>query len=143
MTDLSKKRAAILSVGMLTFQLSRSLITPANSADKSLEELIGFLNAHYNPGPSEIVEQYKFHLFKARKLVELVATFLSKLYAQSVHSNFGLSLNNMLQDRLMCGINNDQMQKQLLSEPKLTFEKAIAIAQSMESAAMKSINCKV
>ena len=35
----------------------------------------------------------------------------------------------------MCGINNDQMQKRLLSKPKLTLEKATAIAQSMELAA--------
>ena len=40
----------------------------------------------------------------------------------------------MLQDRLVCGINNDQMQKRLLLKPKLTLEKAMKIAHSVESA---------
>ena len=134
-TDEGKKRATFLSVvGPSTFQLLKSLIVPANPADKSLADLIGVLKAHFNPEPSEIVERYKFHSRVCRP-AESVATFLSQLRALSVHCNFGPSLNDMLRDRLVCGINDDQMQKRLLSEPKLTLEKATAIAQSMESAA--------
>lgn len=135
-TDEGKKRATFLSVvGPSTFQLLRSLIAPANPADKSLKDLIEVLSAHYNPKPSEIVERYKFHS-RVRRPAESVGTFLSELRALSVYCNFGPSLNDMLRDRLVCGINDDQMQKRLLSEPKLTLEKATAIAQSMESAAM-------
>ena len=41
----------------------------------------------------------------------------------------------MLRDRIVCGINEDRIQQRLLSESKLTLEKALEIAQSMEAAA--------
>ena len=40
----------------------------------------------------------------------------------------------MLPDRLVCGINDDRIQKRLLSEPELTFQKAFDLAQAMELA---------
>ena len=40
----------------------------------------------------------------------------------------------MLRDRLICGINNDGMQRRLLAESKLSFEKAYELVQAMETA---------
>ena len=39
----------------------------------------------------------------------------------------------MLRDRLVCGINDDRIQIRLLTEPNLTFENALKLAQAMES----------
>ena len=41
----------------------------------------------------------------------------------------------MIRDRLVCGINDTAIQKCLLAEPKLTYAKAIEIAQATETAA--------
>ena len=41
----------------------------------------------------------------------------------------------MLRDRLVCGIANEAVQRRLLAEPKLTYEKAVELALSMETAA--------
>ena len=48
--------------------------------------------------------------------------------------NFGDTLDNMLRDRLVCGVNCDQIQRRLLSEAKLTFARAMEMAQSLEAA---------
>ena len=40
----------------------------------------------------------------------------------------------MLRDRLVCGINNEKIQRQLLAEPDLTLKKAEEIALAMELA---------
>ena len=40
----------------------------------------------------------------------------------------------MLRDRLVCGIANPAVQKRLLTEPELTFTKAVTIAQAVELA---------
>ena len=40
----------------------------------------------------------------------------------------------MLRERLLCGINDPNTQRQLLSEVNLTFQKAFEIAQGLESA---------
>jgi len=39
----------------------------------------------------------------------------------------------MLRDRLVCGIGNSQMQKRLLAEPDLAFDKAVKLALAQES----------
>ena len=133
-TNVSKKRATFLSVvGAKTFQLLQSLIALANPSVKTFEELMEVLKTHFNLEPSEIVERYKFHT-RIQRLGESVATYLSELRALIVSCNFGPVLHDMLWDRLICGINNGQMQKRLLSEPKLMLEKATKIMHSVESA---------
>ena len=44
-------------------------------------------------------------------------------------------MNEMIRDRLVCGINESQIQKRLLQESKLTFGKGQEIALAMELAA--------
>ena len=46
----------------------------------------------------------------------------------SEHCQFGTALEDMLRDRLVCGISDDSIQRQLLAERKLTFIKAVKIA---------------
>ena len=50
----------------------------------------------------------------------------------------------MLRDRIVCGTNDDTIQKRLLAEPKLTYAKALELAQGLETAAqnVKEISCK-
>lgn len=83
--------------------------------------------AHYDPKPSELVQRYKFNS-RTRKNGETVADFELKL---TQHCGYGTSLQQML---LVCGVNDDRMQRRLLSEVDLTFEKALNICQAMESA---------
>ena len=40
----------------------------------------------------------------------------------------------MLHDRLVCGVNDMQIQKRLLAETELTFKKTFIIAQAIEMA---------
>ena len=46
-------------------------------------------------------------------------------------------MEEMLRDRLVCSINEDNIQRRMLSEKKLTYEKALELAHSTE-AGMKS-----
>ena len=41
----------------------------------------------------------------------------------------------MLRDRIVCGISDDKMQRQLLAETDLDYTKAVEIAINMEAAA--------
>ena len=43
-------------------------------------------------------------------------------------------LNDMLRDRLVCGTSNNAIQRRLLRETDLTFEKALEVASSTEAA---------
>ena len=84
--------------------------------------------------PSETVQQFKFHS-RFRKSEETVARFVSELRSLAKFCNFGAMLEDMLRDRLVCGISDVQIQRRLLAERTLTFTKALEIAQGLETAA--------
>ena len=129
-----KKRATFLTVvGPTTFKLLRSLIVPETPADKTFEQLVEILTKYFSPPPSEIVQRFKFHS-RFRRPGESVATFVSELRLLSEFCNFGDSLDSMLRDRLVCGIQDENIQKRLLAEKRLTFAKAMELAQGMEAA---------
>ena len=60
---------------------------------------------------------------------------MSELRSLAEHCNFGASLDDMLRDRIVCGINNSKIRQKLLSEKKLTLKLAIETAQAIETAA--------
>ncbi len=101
------------------------------------------LSKHYKPAPSEIVERFRFNS-RARKPGESVATYVVELRALAEFSNFGDSLEAMLRDRMVCGINDDAIQHRLLSESKLDYAKAVETALNMETASqsMKTLRAK-
>ena len=65
---------------------------------------------------------------------EYVAAYVAELRRVAEFCNYGDKLNEMLRDRIVCGINNEAIQKKLLAEKYLTYEHAITIAQGSEQA---------
>ena len=110
-TEEEMKRATLLSViGPRTFKLLRSLLTPDKPGDKSYAELVKVLTDHFSPKPSEIVQRSNFYSH-SRKPGESISTFVAELCAIAEHCNFGTSLNAMIRDRVVCGINEDAIQE--------------------------------
>ena len=100
------------------------------------------LSDHYCPQPSEIVQRAKFYK-RVRQPGESVATFLSELCSIAEYCNFGDSLETMLRDRLVCGINDDCIQQKSLSEETgLTLKSAVKLAQAMEVTVKDSMELK-
>ena len=129
-----KRRALLLSAcGPSTYQLIRSLVSPAQPKEKTFEELVEVVKKHHNPKPSVIVERYNFNT-RIRKQGETVAAYVAQLRRMTEHCEFGTTLEDMLRDRLVCGIQHKRIQRRLLMESKLTFQKAVELAQSIESA---------
>jgi len=60
--------------------------------------------------------------------------YLTQLKQIAEFCNYGDSLNEVLRDRLVCGIAHSQWQKCLLSKDDLTNSKAVKLLLSMESA---------
>ena len=60
---------------------------------------------HLQPRPSLIVERFTFHS-RNRKDGESVAAYVAELRKLTEHCGFGDTLNDMLRDRLVCGIND-------------------------------------
>ena len=90
---------------------------------------------------AETVQRHKFHS-RVRKEGESVATYVSELRLIATFCNFCDSLEDMLQDRLTCRINNDAIQNTLLAKSNLTFKKAMEVAQSLEEVAKRTKELK-
>ena len=107
--DLAKRRAILLGVcGSKTYALARHLLQPVRPAETTFKKIVGTLEKHFSPKPSEKVERYKFHN-RNRNEDEGVAAYMADLRKLNEHYNFGDSLPEMLRDRLVCGINNKKI----------------------------------
>ncbi|KAK2858314.1 hypothetical protein Q7C36_006233 [Tachysurus vachellii] len=134
-TDAAKQRAILLStVGNQTCSLLRNLLSPVKPGTKTFGELVDLLKEHFNPKPSEIVQRFKFNSRSRDEGENSAITFYSVLRKLAHDCNYGEKLTEMLRDRLVCGINDDRIQRRLLAESELTFEKALKIAQALETA---------
>ena len=82
----NKKRAILLSnCGPQTYQLLKSLLTPAKPTDKSFSEIVATLKDYWQPKPSEIVQRFNFHT-RAQKQGKSVADYVAELRRISVRS---------------------------------------------------------
>ena len=86
-----------------------------------------------DPKPSIIVQRFVFHS-RSRKDSESIATFVAELKRLSEHCGFGDTLQDMLRDRLVCGINDGRIRRRLLSESDLTYKRAFDLPQAIDSA---------
>ena len=59
---------------------------------------------------------------------ESIATYVSELRKLSEYCEYGETLEDMLCDRLVCGLAERRVQQRLLAEGDLTFDKALKIA---------------
>ncbi len=132
--NADKQRAILSSVcGSKTYKLIRNLTMPGKPSDKTFEEIVELVQNHENPKPSAIVQRFKFNT-RFRKLSESIASYVAELRNISEHCDFQNTLEEMLRDRLVCGINDEQIQRRLLAESTLDFRKAMKISTSMETA---------
>ena len=131
--DEGKKRSILLSAcGSSTYKLIRSLVEIGQLATTPYSEITKLVAGYYQPIPSEIVQRYKFNTI-VRASGELIATYVAALRELSEYCNYGDKLHEMLRDRLVCGVNHDTIQRKLLAETDLTYEKAYTLAQAIEA----------
>jgi len=129
-----QKCAILLSVcGSDTYKTICSLIGGETLATAKFAELIELLQKRYDPKPSFIVQCLKFYN-RTQAADELVSTYLAALHQIAEHCEYKETLNDMIRDRLVCGINHEGIQKKLLAEKNLTYEKALELALAMETA---------
>ena len=138
-----KQRALLLSsCGASTYQAIRNLTAPNKLTERTFKEIVALVKDHYCPPPSEIVQRFTFNT-RSQKEGETIAEFVAELHWLSEHCKFNDSLDDMLRDRVVCGIRDVRLQRQLLAESDLTFKKAFEICQATELAANNARNLQV
>ena len=130
---LKQRSICISSMGQKAYKILRNIVAPNKPTDVSFKNLVLAMTSHFSPPPSKIVQRFRFNS-RIRKQGETVAAYIAELRALSEYCNYGDTLDSMLHDRLVCGVDDVQIQKQLLAEDKLTFKKALDISLALEAA---------
>ena len=105
-----KKQAVLLTVcGLETYSLACHLVAPAKPGDKPFEEPVTAIKKHYSPQPSIIIQHFKFHS-RYHKQGESIACYIADLRQIAKFCEFKDALNDMLRDRLVCGVNDRAIQ---------------------------------
>ena len=126
--DSGKKRSILLTVcGPSTYQLLKSLVQPCTPMEKTYDEIVEMLKIHFNPKPSPIIQRFKFNT-RDRRAGESLANYVAELRALGEYCDFGSTIEDMIRDRLVCGINDHGIQRRLLQESNLTYQSAYDIA---------------
>ncbi len=90
-------------------------------------EIVEALKEHYCPRLLQIQHE-------RTSLGRINSSYVAVLRALGEHCHFGADNNDMLRDRLVCGVNDINIQRRLLQESDLTNKTAYDIAIVMEAA---------
>ena len=139
-TDAPKKRAVLLSgIGPLTYSVLRNLMTPDVPSSKSYDELKSTLSAHFKPKTLVIAERFRFYKRNQHEN-ESISDYIVELKKLASTCDFGDFLSSALRDRLVCGLRSESIQRKLLTEVDLTFDKAERITVAMELAQRNAVD---
>ena len=132
--SVEKMRAILLTVvGPATYRLLKTLASPKKLNELRFADLVDLASKHYNPKPSPIVKRFEFNS-RTQKEGESIAVYVAELRKIAEYCEYGGVLNEMLRDRLVCGTSNKGIQRRLLQQAELTFDKAMEMAQAAEAA---------
>ena len=134
--EVQRKAILLSSCGITMYKLFKGLTGQSKPGEKSFDELKQLMLHHENPRPNMIDERFKFNS-RVRNANESVSMFVAELRKLTEYYEYGESLNDMLRDRLVCGINHERTQQRLLSEgstQKKTLKKALDVALLLELA---------
>eukprot|EP00731_Ephydatia_muelleri_P002173 Em0001g2173a len=104
---------------------------------RKFSEVTEVLIRHFEPKLIVIAERFSFYR-RSQLVGESVADFVAELRRLARNCQFGDFLDEALRDRLVCGLQNEAIQRRLLTEAKLTFAGALELAKAQEAAELQA-----
>lgn len=133
-----KKLPVFLTViGAEAYEVLKNIVVPASPSETTYVEAKRLLKEHYSPRSSVIAERCRFNK-RTQHEGESVENFIVELKHLARKCNYGDFLQDALRDRLVAGVRNEEIQRALFAEEKLTFESACKIALDREMAAREA-----
>ena len=97
-----------------------------------------------SPQKNVIVLRHKFNS-RSQKKDETTESYITELKRLANDCEYGNLKNELIRDRIVCGISNENVRKQMLQNHELTLEKAIQLCQLDEitTVRMKEMNKEI
>ncbi|KAH7949570.1 hypothetical protein HPB49_012319 [Dermacentor silvarum] len=124
-------------IGAEAYEVLKNIVVPASPSETTYVEAKRLLKEHYSPRSSVIAERCRFNK-RTQHEGESVENFIVELKHLARKCNYGDFLQDALRDRLVAGVRNEEIQRALFAEEKLTFESACKIALDREMAAREA-----
>ena len=96
---------------------------------------VGALKRHFQPRAIVIAENFKVSVGTRNKKDLLMKELITALWMLSEHCQFRTFRQDASRDHLVCGLQNEVIQRKLLAEEELSLDKAFKMAISMKLAA--------
>ena len=131
--DEKKASVFLATVGPAAFHILSNLVAPNKPGEESYARLIETMSEFYNPKPLVTVQRYRFYS-RFQHSEESISAFVAELRSLARDCDFGRALEDNLRDKLVCAVADQALQRKLLTEKDLTFQRALDVARSHESA---------
>ena len=83
----------------------KGLVQPYTPIEKTYDEIVEMLKTHFNPKPSPIIQRFRFNT-RDRHAGESLAIYVAELRVLVEYCEFGTTIEDMIRDRLVYGIND-------------------------------------
>lgn len=114
------------------FRIIKLVAAPKKPKEYTYAELVTALNNYFEPKRNTIGERFIFHR-RQQSADESVGDFIVEIKSLSQNCDFGTHLNEALRDKLIFGVSSTKIQRRLVNEKELDFDKACEIARTMEA----------
>ena len=123
----------LTSIGASTYDRLCDLLAPDDPSTRTLKQISELLKSHFEPPRIEIAE--RFHFRKREQAPgEPIVEYDAALRKLATHCNFGANLETELRDQIVCGLQQESVQRQLLTKADLTYKKTMEMVKAAESA---------
>lgn len=123
-STLDRARSLFLSqCGKETYSLIVSLLVPLRPTNVPFYDILAVLDKFYEPEVNEILQAGKFHK-RVQSKDESVQDFVAAISLLGAQCNF-TDLKRQLRDRLVLGVRDDRLRRELLKAKDLTYESAV------------------
>lgn len=133
-TEEAKKALLLLNnIGKKPYAILKNLLVPDLPRTKTYQEIVAALKAYYSPKTSIIAERCKLNK-RFQKENESISLYAMEIKKMAAVCEYGAFLQDAIRDRLVSGLRNEDIQRKLMAEKNLTFQKALDMAVSLELA---------
>lgn len=125
----------IALAGNECYDLIANLCGPRRPDELAFQDIVLLVEGHLRPKPSEIAERMRFRACK-QSASESLNDYILRLrtLAKTCNFNTASAIEENLRDQLVFGMRSDGGRQRLLTEKSMTFQRAVEIALSLESA---------
>ena len=122
----------ITTIGPEALEVYNGLPFEDDGARQNMDTILTLMERHCLGETNIIYERYLFNN-RDQKDTENIDTYATHLRALARSCNFRDLKDELIHDRIVCGIRDDAIRKELLQEPQLTLARCIGVCRAVDS----------